>query len=266
MIISGGLGPASYTPDRTDRHHGGPAGVVVTNRAMYWVLGPVLLGVVLGGGTLLLDDTDRKVEMAVSVLGLVLGLQLELIRRVLRRAGLHDRASRMIAQVEELPAEFAQRVRENAALLTVAARVGAGDTVYRRALETHLEDQRTWLDQFNAGIIEVESDDATLLLEWTAAARQSIRATMVARTDVHWWHSRPGRQLWQANLRALARGVMIQRVFMYDSSPAQLRTLVEEQAAAGVEAYVVRLDRLRPDLRIDITIIDNARSHEVVFS
>jgi hypothetical protein len=96
--------------------------------------------------------------------------------------------------------------------------------------------------------------------------RHSIKATMVARTDVHWWHSRPGRQLWQTNLDALHRGVNIQRVFMADKVTPELEELIREQLDAGVEAYVVTVDELRADLHIDLTIVDDKRIHEVMFS
>jgi hypothetical protein len=236
------------------------------SRAVYWIIVPILFGAAFGVATVVVRDTDGKVELAVMALGLVLGTQVELTRRLLKRAERHDQAGRIIAQVEELPEALAKTVRANLALLTVAADAGHNDLIFDRALKARLDEQRTWLQRFNSGVIEVESDEAGQLADWTAGAKQSIKATMIARTDVYWWQSRPGIELWQANLKALRRRVRVQRVFIYARMTPELSSLIREQLAAGVEAYVVAVDQLRPGLDVDLTIIDDVRVHDVQFS
>ena len=235
-------------------------------RIALWIILPVITGAVFGIVTVFTHDIDSKLDVSVAALGIVLGAQLELTRRLQKRYERYDRAGRVIAEVEQLPDDLASTVQENVALLTTAVHSSRGDPIYRRILKERLVDQHTWLERFNAGIIEVESDDTKLLLDWTTTVRHSIKATMVARTDIHWWHSRPGRQLWQTNLDALHRGVNIQRVFMADKVTPELEELIREQLDAGVEAYVVTVDELRADLHIDLTIVDDKRIHEVMFS
>ena len=235
-------------------------------QATYWIVAPVVCGAVLGVASLFVVSTDRKLELAVAVLGLVLGAQLELTRRLERRQARHDRAGRLLALVEELPDEMAVKVRENVRLLANAAKATREDRLYHRALHDRLAEQRDWLEALSKGIIEVESDETGLLTEWTAASRTSIRATGVAETDIRWWRSRPGRQFWEVNLAAMARKVRVQRVFIYDRMTPELAELAREQKAAGVDVYVVKMDQLRIDLRVDVTIVDDVRVHEVIFS
>lgn len=230
-----------------------------------WILLPVLGGAVFGLAGVALPEYQG--ELALSVMGLVLGAQIELARRFDRNQERHDSAGRLIGAVEELPSGVSSKVRENVRLIAAASRRHRDEAAYlRRALDERLSDQQHWLHQLNSGVIEVDSDDTALLYEWTAQARRSIRTTLVTYSDVHWWRSRTGRTFWQANLDALRRGVTVERTFVFEHLTPPVVALMREHHEAGVRVYGVAIADLRPDLLIDLCVFDEARVHEVVFS
>lgn len=230
-----------------------------------WILLPVVGGAVFGLAGVALPDYQG--ELALSVMGLVLGAQIELARRFDRNQERHDAAGRLIGQVEQLPAGVSAKVRENVRLISAAAQRHRDEAAYlRRALDERLSDQQHWLHQLNSGVIEVDSDDTALLFEWTAQARRRIRTTLVTHSDVHWWRSRTGLTFWQANLAAMARGVVIERTFVFEALTPPVVALMREHAAAGVRVYGVAIAEIRPDLLVDLCVFDEERVHEVVFS
>jgi hypothetical protein len=237
----------------------------VTGRALLWILLPVVCGAVFGVAAVAWPDYQG--ELALSAMGLVLGAQIELSRRLDRREERRDAAGRLIGEMEELPPSVGAKVRENLRLIAAAARRDRDETAYlRRALDERLADQQHWLHQLNSGVIEVDSDDTQLLFEWTNKARRALRTTLVTHSDVHWWRSRTGSAFWQANLRAMARGVEVERIFVYEALTPNVVALMREHDAAGVRVLAVAIDGLRAELLIDVCVFDDDRVHEVVFS
>ena len=90
--------------------------------------------------------------------------------------------------------------------------------------------------------------------------------TSVPAVDLDWWLQPVGRQYWQAQLEALARGVAIRRVFIYQTWTAGLDALAREQAEAGVAVRRIHNDRLPPNLRIITAIWDGTCGHELSYT
>jgi N-acetylglucosamine kinase-like BadF-type ATPase len=64
----------------------------------------------------------------------------------------------------------------------------------------------------------------------------------------------------------MARGVEVERIFVYEALTPNVVALMREHDAAGVRVLAVAVDGLRAELLIDVCVFDDDRVHEVVFS
>ncbi len=74
---------------------------------------------------------------------------------------------------------------------------------------------RLELDSLHRGEYQIgEASSAALLARQVDLVRDSLNATSIVSEDERWWHSPGGVAYWDANLRAIGRGVRIVRVFI----------------------------------------------------
>ncbi len=99
-----------------------------------------------------------------------------------------------------------------------------------------------------------------------ATTRRIAAVTMVneryGNGSVDWWSSEFGRRYWQANVDALERGVVIDRVFIHEKLGQGLRDLAEVQRAAGVNVYLLEADQIAPTFRTNAVIWDDTCTWE----
>jgi hypothetical protein len=122
------------------------------------------------------------------------------------------------------------------------------------------------LDELRRGRVVRPGSDYQHLLESTDGCRHTLQAVTNVTADavrgLGWWASDIGPRYWRANLDALARGVRITRIFVYNELTADLRDLVETQRQAGVRVGLVRAAALDPALRFNLAIWDGASAWE----
>lgn len=71
-----------------------------------------------------------------------------------------------------------------------------------------------------------------------------------------WWMTSPGVSYWESNVRAIARGVSIRRVFVIDDLTAEIRKILELHASEGIRVYYVLSRTLGPQKRINVALWD----------
>jgi hypothetical protein len=97
-----------------------------------------------------------------------------------------------------------------------------------------------------------------ILVRQTDLAQRIIRACSVQSMDVPRWLSDLGSKYWEANLRALQRKVSIERVFIYEDWTADFERIVNQQAEAGVQVWVVESSLADALLRVDMAVWDDS--------
>jgi hypothetical protein len=110
-------------------------------------------------------------------------------------------------------------------------------------------------------------DDYEQFLAATRACRHTLHGVtnVVAELPgqgLGWWTGDIGRRYWRANLDALARGVRIDRVFVYTTMTAELAELIATQERAGVRVGRVRAGAVDPTLRLNLAVWDGAAAWE----
>jgi hypothetical protein len=122
------------------------------------------------------------------------------------------------------------------------------------------------LDDLRRGRIARGRYDFEHLLASTRGCRHTLRAVTnvmpEAARGLEWWTSDIGRQYWEVNLAALARGVRIERIFAYTELTAELRDLVAVQRRAGVRVGLAPARGLDPALRFNLAIWDDTSAWE----
>jgi hypothetical protein len=111
------------------------------------------------------------------------------------------------------------------------------------------------------GRVEREGSDSRLMLDLVAKCERRLSATTnIARgkgaSRLAWWESEFGKRYWQENVKALARGVTIERVFIYESLDARLTELVERQRRAGVNACLIDATSVPSAYRTNVAVFD----------
>jgi hypothetical protein len=117
------------------------------------------------------------------------------------------------------------------------------------------------------GRMERSASDTRHMLVLTAGATRRIRAiTNVNPLDgsnrVSWWSTDFGKRYWQANVDALARGVAIDRVFVYERLDADLEDLADAQRQAGASVYLIDAKGLPPQYRTNVIVWDDTCAWE----
>ncbi len=91
----------------------------------------------------------------------------------------------------------------------------SSNPLFRDAVMQAIAELRLELDSLHRGEYQIgEASSAALLARQVDLLRDSLNATSIVSEDERWWHSPGGVAYWDANLRAIGRGVRIVRVFI----------------------------------------------------
>lgn len=116
------------------------------------------------------------------------------------------------------------------------------------------------------GRLRVPITDNDPLFVQTEEARESIKAISVTHLAMDWWRSEAGMKYWDANRRALGRGVEIERIFVADEPGQDVRKLAQAQANEGVTAWFVTRDQCPPGLLSDTVVWDRKFTYDLVLN
>jgi hypothetical protein len=153
--------------------------------------------------------------------------------------------------------------------------------VFRRSARRELEGCSAHIGELAGGRIQPDPGLAYRLLinlVDKVGAEGTIKAVAISnpQNKFSWWDTRLGREYWQCNKNALARKVVIERVFVFqqevsekdllysqDQTLKEARRLLTMQNEEGVRVYAVNAARLPPNLRIDLVIFDGDFVYEM---
>ena len=207
-----------------------------------------LLSVVSAFLLLLFDVTDFGLSFAIGLGGTTLAAAVDLI----------DRSE--YADVFRAPWWLRQEVARigQSAQRVLAHGVDALDEELRAVVTRAAGD----IELLANGRMERDASDTRHLLVLTTTARRRIAGvTNVSQRDgasrLDWWTSDFGRRYWQANVDALARGVVIDRVFVYELLDEALEAIAEEQRRAGVCVYLMPAADVAPQYRANVVVWDD---------
>lgn len=138
-----------------------------------------------------------------------------------------------------------------------------GNDVFVATAKRDLEESLQNLQEYASGNLQTRFDDFEPVIAAVESAQSSVFAISILEAEESWWQSWIGRKYWEANTRAIARGVAVERVFVLRDSE-QAPPVIDEQIRAGVTAYVATIEQLSKDTQRDIAIIDGRFLYEGV--
>ncbi len=207
---------------------------------------------------MILMRQDTVLSFGVGLLSAILTLLLEILNeqqaseaRLLESLGLSPRALE-----SPLIHEVVKKATHCLAQLETKFRDSLVSEHFQRATEEYLEQ----LDGLSLGRVRLSPSPSE---NWIMAARLVDRAhksgKAVAYGELHeQWNRDYNRAYWEANHRALQRGVKITRIFMMpEKDIASLKEVLEEQEKSGIDVYVAIEERVPPNLKKDFAIWDD---------
>jgi len=231
---------------------------------------PLVLGIALGVGLAFWPSLDKRVSLALGLIGTLLGLVVSVLLRsedqtqALERLRLRVNSSRTTLQLEQCSPSIRIELSD---IIEGAARLERQPDL-RPVLEGALNEVLQISNALAAGRTNVASTMEHTLLQCVDHAKREILAVSLLPVDMRWWFSDTGRRYFRHNKQARERGVEIQRIFItpapIDSDPdlehyPDLKRLLSEEVEAGIEVATVdsptlKRNRVRPR---DLTIFDN---------
>ncbi|PRX64713.1 hypothetical protein B0I32_10874 [Nonomuraea fuscirosea] len=232
-------------------------------------LDPVLiigtaLSVLLGVIFYVREDTAQGLALVAGLIGGVITLQVQTLLREKRRVDHETKVGQMVATIEKIPWLPDLMLPMLRAAKHVEREYAATPAV--DACRAAFEDCLRTLADLERGHFRSTYGDNAVFQRLIGQTKHTMCATSVPSVDLDWWNEPVGRQYWQAQLDALARGVTIRRVFIYKEWTAELDSLAREQLAAGVKVLKVRAERLPPALRVISGLWDGTCGHELSYT
>ena len=230
---------------------------------------PLLVGVGITVGVdiilaVLPIGQTEKVLAAVTLAGIVLSLQFEIVALVLERGRRDEEVTNLIAALHRHP-EFVFSIERLATLVGAVGRFPQETTTVREAILKQLGTASAALQQIDDGVIHSEKTDLHIMEEHYKKAKRStvIRATTGDR-DLNWWTSDLGQRYLEWNRQSKAQ---IRRIFVIDdeSKLPQLIKVMTDNVHAKVAVWVVPHEvsrRLPEKLRRNVTIFGTSIFHQ----
>jgi hypothetical protein len=210
------------------------------------------------------EDTAQALGTLAGLIGGVITLQVQTLLKERRRIDHETRVGHMVSTIEKIP--WLPDLMEP--MLRAAKHVERdydgtpAQDACRRAFEECL---RTLTD-LERGHFRSPYGDNEVFLGLIERAREQICVTSVPTVDLAWWREPVGRQYWQAQVDAMARGVVIRRVFIYHEWTDDLDALAREQLQAGVRVRRVQAERLPAAMRVITGVWDGSCGHELNYT
>ncbi|NUR89315.1 MAG: hypothetical protein HOY71_34970 [Nonomuraea sp.] len=223
-----------------------------------------ILSVLLGVIFYVREDTAQALGTVAGLIGGVITLQIQTLLKEKRRIDHETRVGHMVSTIEKIP--WLPDLMEP--MLRAAKHVEReyGGTPAEDACRVAFEECLRTLADLERGHFRAPYGDNGVFLKLITQSRESMCVTSVPAVDLTWWREPVGRQYWQAQVEALARGVVIRRVFIYTDWNEDLDDLAREQMAAGVKVRRVQVDRLPPAQRVITGIWDSSCGHELSYT
>ncbi|WP_204354758.1 hypothetical protein [Mycolicibacterium llatzerense] len=236
---------------RNSAHHEGRSGRFLSRS--YFLIGPII-GAALMVMLTVSNFGSLPEQIIVSLLATILVNQFEIRYDGYQKSELES-AIRRVPQMTPILVDIAERVSD-------LQRVYADSPLLTEAL-SRMERVFDEFGQLRDGIIvRGPADYQDLMKGARASARSLLAITNITGTaeagNPTWWREGPGREYWDSNMKALARGVEVSRIFIYDSeiSPG-LNEVLNEQAKGGANIWTVPKSKLHdPSLLQNCAIFD----------
>lgn len=228
----------------------------------------LLVSLLLGGLVLVLSK-DEMLSLIVSLLGTLIALVVELIRRFDERIEAEDNHSILLAATDKLPALLPE-MSEMASSARSALDDDQNKVLFSELALAKVRETRLFMQDLKRGHVRVPVDDPTPMGNQIDSVKERVRATTILAVDLEWWLSSGGRDYLGRNKRAIEeRGVSIERIVIWkelDNKP-ELGKVIEEQRAAKVKIlFAKHADIKKRELKTNMAIYDDSSYNDVAFN
>jgi hypothetical protein len=209
-------------------------------------------------------DVATALATLAGLIGTVITLQVE---SIVHARHLHEEGQRqqLLARRVEAIAGMSELLDHSLSAYGSIEQTYAGTMVPRRLARKAFEDCLSTLRDLQRGHYRTpdsEESPNSPFYALTEQAQRSLLAT-TARSDIEWWlNTRLSHNYWRLNQEALARGVSITRIIMYQDWTDEIDFLAKKHHEAGVRVMRVVEDQLPPTLRQNLVVWDGASAWE----
>jgi hypothetical protein len=236
------------------------------------MLPAAIVGLAVSGavGAILAVATSELAAIIVDValLGPLIALVYELIRRFDQRVEAEDHRTALLGALDDSPWLLTE-MRD----LAVAARSALDDDdnseLFEDLIRDKIKEARRFMQDLERGRVRVPVGDVTPMENQIDRVTGTVRATTIPEIDSSWWLSTAGRDYLERNKRAIEKGAKIQRIVLWDEKDdgKMLAKVIEEQRAAKVDLLFAKRNEITNQrLKTNMAIYDDRTYNEVVFN
>lgn len=223
--------------------------------------------------------------VGIALLGTLIGLTYDLIRRFDERSEAEDHRSVLLAAVENRT-WLLDGLRETATFAKNAMDDDRNAELFENLIRDKIGETRLFMQDLERGRVRVPAGDVTQMSTQMAkqidSVEKIVRATTISKLDNEWWLSTAGRDYLERNRRAIKKKkekkVKIERIVLWDEDDdfKTLAEVIKLQQAAGVEVLFAKRSEIgsatlktniaSATLKTNIAIYDESSYNEVVFN
>jgi hypothetical protein len=233
---------------------------------------------------LALNTSDVAVlGVGIALLGTLIVLIYELIRRFDQRGEAEDHRSALLAALDGQRTQWLLlELREIAACAKNAIDDDRNSVLFEGLIRDRIEETRLFMQDLERGRVRVPAGDvtqmSTKMTNQIDNVTEIIRATTIPKLDNEWWLSTAGRDYLDRNRRAIETGVKTERIVLWDEDDdfETLAKVIKQQLAAEVEVLFAKRSEIgsgtlktgiaSATLKTSIAIYDDSTYNEVVFN
>ena len=221
--------------------------------------------------------------VGIALLGTLIVLVYELIRRFDQRGEAEDHRSALLAALDGQRTQWLLlELREIAACAKSAIDDDRNSVLFEGLIRDRIEETRLFMQDLERGRVRVPAGDvtqmSTKMTNQIDNVAEIIRATTIPKLDNGWWLSTAGRDYLDRNRRAIETGVTTERIVLWDEDDdfETLARVIKQQLAAGVEVLYAKRSEIgsgtlktgtaSATLKTSIAIYDDSTYNEVVFN
>lgn len=209
------------------------------------------------------SGVDTLQSLIVGILGIVLTIQIDFIGRLEHLAIKNTSDTRLLQQIGT-SGVFRDLLVE---VVGYCARIASGNLrlelfAKRAVIET--ERYRDIMMRLSRGELRTGPYDNDAIVYLINMAKDRLDVVSLSSANDEWWDTPMGEKTWKANVDAIARGITITRVFIFDEYTKAREATMQKHEASGVKVHWSLIDDLPVELRVGFAVFDDWVCYQIV--
>ena len=208
------------------------------------------------------EVVSKSTDLVLVLLAILIGLSVDVVLRLVDRDGFERNERGLLDELHAHP-EIIPQLSSIAVSMSTIRDEDLPESFLEHAAIL-LRDCSTELAEIAEGRLHTVQGDSALMLSFLRLESGEVLGVTEC-SDASWWNSAMGYQFRQANAEVVQRSGKVFRVFILDSSSADLQVMkdeMEHQSALGITCFWIWAEDVPSVLYLNSTVIGQSLGHE----